>query len=99
MSRSLSKHFRPDGGFSVFELLATILLIAAIAVLSLPTYNDFTPHETSSDERLRPSSNDEREVADPLPSGRKIPDQPVLHPVSKKADPDNASPGEGEIGQ
>lgn len=32
-------------GFSLVELGASILLIAAIAVLSLPTYQDFAPHE------------------------------------------------------
>lgn len=33
-------------GFSLVELLVSVLLIAAIAVLSLPTFHDFAPHAT-----------------------------------------------------
>lgn len=31
-------------GYSLVELLASIILIASIAVLALPTYQDFAPH-------------------------------------------------------
>lgn len=37
--------FHCSQGYSLVELAATIVMIAGIAVLSLPTYQDFGPHE------------------------------------------------------
>lgn len=71
-------------GYSLLELVASILLIAAIAVLSLPTYQDFTPHSELSDERSRESSLRGEKTASSPPAKGEFQDQPVDRPVSKK---------------
>jgi len=86
-------------GFSLLELLASLLLIAAIAVLSFPTYQGFTPHEATLNDRPKAPADKAREAADPLPAGSKIQDQPVLHPVSKREDREEATSREGDVGQ
>ena len=42
--RHPAKGQRSGSGFSQIELIGSILLIAAIAVLSFPTFQDFKPH-------------------------------------------------------
>ena len=100
-SRSLSKGPRPGirSGFSLLELVASLLLIAAIAVLSFPTYQDFTPHEATLNDRPKAPADKAREAADSLPAGSKIPDQPDLHPVSKREDREETTSREGEVGE
>jgi prepilin-type N-terminal cleavage/methylation domain-containing protein len=100
-SRTLSKGPRPGirSGFSLLELLASLLLIAAIAVLSFPTYQDFTPHEATLNDRPKAPADKAREAADPLPAGSKVQDQPEPQPVSNMEDRDKPPSKEGEIGE
>lgn len=66
------------------ELVASILLIAAIAALSLPTYQDFTPHSKFSGERTREAALRGEKSASSSPAKGEIQDQPVDRLVGKK---------------
>ena len=80
---------KPVRGYSLIELLASLLLIAAIAVLSLPTYKDFSPHADSAG-----GESPDQLSAELADAGAKIPvhsntDQPVSTPATQDARQEN----------
>ena len=60
---AISSHSGGQRGYSLIEIIASLLLIAAIAVLSLPTYQDFSPHPDAAGVQAHPAA------VDPEPEG------------------------------
>lgn len=84
-SRLLCKCRRPGGhaGYSLLELLVSILLIAGIAVLSLPTFQEFSPHGEFTADPTEGQVERPAEARGPLSRNSVSKDQPVDRPVSK----------------
>ncbi|MDX1554570.1 MAG: hypothetical protein R3212_00945 [Xanthomonadales bacterium] len=59
------------------ELLASVVLIASIAVLALPTYQDFAPHSDGVMRIVSQAPHAERESADSPFVANPIENQPV----------------------
>ncbi len=68
-------------GYSLVELVVSVLLIAAIAVLSLPTYQDFSPHGEAIPEQAGPPLELFSQPAPDAPERTTNPDQPVTDPA------------------
>ena len=72
---------RHHQGYSLVELVVSVLLIAAIAVLSLPTYQDFSPHGEEVPELPGPPVELLAEPASTAPELTPNPNQPVTDPA------------------
>ena len=68
---------RRQCGYSLIELVASLVLLACIAVLSFPTFQDFSPHEDAAGARVTPQSADGENNAGPAPGDDHRPSQPV----------------------
>lgn len=80
-SENNSGSTRPGGqwGYSLLELAASLVLLAAIAVLSLPTYQGFSPHTDTPGDRKHQPENSGEQAAGPPASEQSHTDQPVNH--------------------
>lgn len=70
---------RPGGqrGYSLLELAASLVLLAAIAVLSLPTYENFSPQTDARGEGIHQPSSSAEQAAGQTASDQSHTDQPV----------------------
>lgn len=72
---------RHQRGYSLVELAVSVLLIAAIAVLSFPTYQDFSPHGEAIPGQVGESMETLSTSATEAMDARPNPDQPVTDPA------------------
>lgn len=83
-------------GYSLIELVASLVLLAAIAALSLPTYQDFSPHADAAGQAVHPQSAGDARTAGKT-SGEEIrPGQPGQEQSEQRA---NGTMTEGESGE
>lgn len=83
-------------GYSLIELVASLVLLAAIAALSLPTYQDFSPHADAAGQAVHPQSAGDARTAGKT-SGEEIrPSQPGQEQPEQRA---NGTMTEGESGE
>ena len=76
-SRGPFARLRRQCGYSLIELMASLVLLACIAVLSFPTFQDFSPHEDAAGARVTPQSAGGEISGDPAPGDDHRPSQPV----------------------
>ncbi len=69
-------------GYSLLELLASAVLLVSIAVLALPTYKDFAPHDDRVERDSPASSLSKTNPAGALPAERPGQRQSMQHEAS-----------------
>ncbi len=83
-------------GYSLIELVASLVLLAAIAALSLPTYQDFSPHTDAAGQAVHPQSAGDARTAGKTSGEKFRPSQPGQEQPEQRA---NGTMTEGESGE